>query len=84
LVIGLNDQYKLLGLEPDYSSLRTRPNRDRFERALAQTWQTPSGMVLRQVHQSEVLLDTGERRMHHLGQPGNGADLSKGKGQRRR
>jgi hypothetical protein len=44
LVIGLNDQNKLLGLEPDYSSLRTRPNRDRFEQALAQTWQTPSRM----------------------------------------
>jgi hypothetical protein len=34
LIIGLNDKGEVLGLEPDYSTLRTRPNRDGFEQAL--------------------------------------------------
>jgi predicted HTH transcriptional regulator len=34
LIIGLNDQGQVLGLEPDFSTLRTRPNRDGFEQAL--------------------------------------------------
>jgi hypothetical protein len=37
LIIGLNDRSELLGLEPDYSSLNTRANRDGFEQALGQT-----------------------------------------------
>jgi len=37
LVIGLNDRNEPLGLEPDYSTLRTRADRDGFEQALEQT-----------------------------------------------
>lgn len=34
LIIGLSDQGQVLGLQPDYSTLNTRPNRDGFEQAL--------------------------------------------------
>jgi hypothetical protein len=36
LVIGMDDQKQVLGLEPDYSTLNTRPNRDGFEQKLQQ------------------------------------------------
>jgi hypothetical protein len=34
LIIGLSDDGRVLGLQPDYSTLKTRPNRDGFEQAL--------------------------------------------------
>jgi hypothetical protein len=34
LIIGLSDQGQVLGLQSDYSTLNTRPNRDGFEQAL--------------------------------------------------
>jgi predicted HTH transcriptional regulator len=34
LIIGLSDQGQVLGLQPDYSTLNSRPNRDGFEQAL--------------------------------------------------
>jgi hypothetical protein len=34
LIIGIDDQGQVLGLEPDYSTLTSRPNRDGFEQAL--------------------------------------------------
>jgi predicted HTH transcriptional regulator len=34
LIIGLSDQAQVLGLQPDYSTLNTKPNRDGFEQAL--------------------------------------------------
>ena len=36
LVIGIDDRGQVLGLEPDYSTLKTRPNRDGFEQMLQQ------------------------------------------------
>ncbi len=36
LVIGLDDKKQVFGLEHDYSTLNTRPNRDGFEQALRQ------------------------------------------------
>jgi hypothetical protein len=36
LVIGMNDEKQVLGLEPDYSTLNERPNRDGFEQKLQQ------------------------------------------------
>jgi hypothetical protein len=37
LVIGVSDRNEPLGLEPDYSTLKTRQDRDGFEQALRQT-----------------------------------------------
>jgi len=34
LIIGLSDHGQVLGLQPDYSTLNTRPNRDGFEQAM--------------------------------------------------
>lgn len=43
LIIGLSDQGQVLGLESDYSTLRTRPNRDGFEQALRNVLVTAFG-----------------------------------------
>jgi hypothetical protein len=36
LIVGVDDRKQVLGLEPDYSTLNTRPNRDGFEQKLQQ------------------------------------------------